>query len=190
MSAVLRHSSFTHRRAVDIWHVREFVLSAQKNNALVCGNGKSPTSGRETPSSQFGDSVSPRTMTASAKNRTLRTALLSVILLHAGLRTDAATFTWSGAGANNLWSTTANWGGTAPANNGTAGEGLQVYWTSQTAVPCAAALVAGPSGIPASCVSPVFVGGSSPLEFRTYNTPGTPWGASPAYSAEVDVLQF
>jgi hypothetical protein len=79
---------------------------------------------------------------------------------------------------------------TQPANGGTVSEGLQVYWTNQTAVPCAAALAASPSGIPASCISPVFVGSNSPLEFRTYNTTGTPWGPSPTYSAEVDVLQF
>ena len=79
---------------------------------------------------------------------------------------------------------------TQQANEGTVGEGLQVYWTNQTAVPCAAALTAGPSGIPASCVSPVFVGSNSPLQFRTYNTTGFAWGPSPTYSAEVDVLQF
>jgi hypothetical protein len=79
---------------------------------------------------------------------------------------------------------------TQPANAGTIGEGLQVDWTNQSAVPCAAALVAGPSGIPASCVSPVFVGSNSPLELRTYNSSGSPWGLSPTYSAEVDVLQF
>lgn len=79
---------------------------------------------------------------------------------------------------------------TQPANDGMVGEGLRVYWTNQTAVPCAAALTAGPAGIPASCVSPVFVGSNSPLEFRTYNTTGNPWGPSPTYSVEVDVLQF
>ena len=76
------------------------------------------------------------------------------------------------------------------ANSGTVSEGLQVYWTNQTSVPCAAALTANPTGTPASCVSPVFVGSNSPLEFRTYNTAGNPWGPSPAYSAEVDVLVF
>jgi len=79
---------------------------------------------------------------------------------------------------------------TQSANDGIVGEGLQVHWTNQTAVPCAAALAAGPSGIPASCVSPVFVGSNSPLQFRTYNTTGLAWGPSPTYSAEVDVLQF
>jgi len=78
------------------------------------------------------------------------------------------------------------------ANDGTVGEGLEVYCTTtnQTAVPCAAALVADPSGIPASSVSPVFVGSGSSLQFRTYNTPGLEWGPSPTYSAVVDVLQF
>ena len=79
---------------------------------------------------------------------------------------------------------------TQPANDGTVGEGLQVYWTNQTTIPCAAALTAGPSGVPASCVSPVSVGSNSPLQFRTYNATGNPWGSSPTYSAEVDVLQF
>jgi hypothetical protein len=95
-------------------------------------------------------------------------------------------FTAGSAGANVLLLSNV----AEPANNGTVSEGLQVYWTNQTAVPCAAALVAGPSGIPASCVSPVFVGGNNPLEIRTYNTPGSAWGPSPTYSAEVDVLQF
>jgi hypothetical protein len=79
---------------------------------------------------------------------------------------------------------------TQVANDGNVDEGLQVYWTNQTAVPCAAALTAGPSGMPASCVSTVFVGGNNPLQFRTYNTAGNAWGLSPTYSAEVDVLQF
>lgn len=77
-----------------------------------------------------------------------------------------------------------------PANDGTVSEGLQVYWTKQTTVPCAATLTADPSGIPASCVSPVFIGGNSPVQFATYNITGSPWGPSPTYSAEVDVLQF
>jgi hypothetical protein len=95
-------------------------------------------------------------------------------------------FTAGSAGANILLLSDV----TEPANSGTVGEGLQAYWTNQTSVPCAAALVAGPSGIPASCVSPVFVGSNSPLEFRTYNSTGSPWGPSPTYSAEVDVLKF
>jgi hypothetical protein len=97
-------------------------------------------------------------------------------------------FTAGSAGANVLLLSEV----TQQANEGTVGEGLDVYstTTNQAAVPCAAALVAGPSGVPASCVSPVFVGSGSSLQFRTYNTPGLEWGPSPTYSAEVDVLQF
>ena len=81
---------------------------------------------------------------------------------------------------------------TEAANAGTVSEGLQVDWTNQnlTMVPCAANLTANPSGVPVSCVSPVFVGSNIPMQFRTYNTTGSPWGLSPPYSAEVDVLQF
>jgi len=95
-------------------------------------------------------------------------------------------FTAGSAGANILLLSDV----TEPANNGTVGEGLQVHWTNQAAAPCAASLVAAPSGVPASCVSPVFVGSNSPLQLRTYNSTGVPWGPSPTYSAEVDVLQF
>jgi hypothetical protein len=95
-------------------------------------------------------------------------------------------FTAGAAGANVLLLSSI----AESANDGSISEGLQVYWTNQTAVPCAAALTAGPSGIPASCVSPIFVGSNSPLEFRTYNAPGNPWGPSPTYSVEVNALQF
>jgi hypothetical protein len=76
------------------------------------------------------------------------------------------------------------------ANGGSENVGLQVNGTDPSAAACAASLVAVPSGSPASCVSPVLLGGSSAVQFRTYNTPGTPWGPSPVYSAEVDVLEF
>ncbi len=79
---------------------------------------------------------------------------------------------------------------TQPANTGEIAEGLQVDWTNRTTIPCAANLTASPSGVPASCVSSIFVGSNSPLQFRTYNLAGNPWGLSPMYSAEVDVLQF
>jgi len=95
-------------------------------------------------------------------------------------------FTAGSAGANVLLMSNV----TLPANDGTVGEVLQVYWTNQTAVSCAAALVAGPSGNPASCIAPVFVGSDGTLQIRTYNSTGSPWGASPTYSAEVDMLQF
>ena len=76
------------------------------------------------------------------------------------------------------------------ANNGTVSEALQIGWAKGATGACASVLVADPSGIPANCVSPAFVGLNSPLQFRTYNTTGSPWGPSPTYSAEVDVLQF
>jgi hypothetical protein len=95
-------------------------------------------------------------------------------------------FTAGSAGANVLLMGNVS----QPANDGTVSEGLQISWTSNATGSCASALVAGPSGIPASCVSPAFVGINSPLQFRTYNTTGNPWGPSPTYSAEVDVLQF
>lgn len=79
---------------------------------------------------------------------------------------------------------------TEAATTETVAEGLQLDWKDQTIVPCAANLTANPSGVPASCVSPVFIGSNSPLQFRTYNTTGSPWGLAPNYSAEVDVLQF
>jgi hypothetical protein len=40
--------------------------------------------------------------------------LLACLALVASSMTEAATLTWSGAGANDNWSTTANWGGAAP----------------------------------------------------------------------------
>ena len=75
-------------------------------------------------------------------------------------------------------------------NVGGVAEGLQVYWTNQTAVPCAAAISAGPSGAPAKCASVALIAPNSPVQLRTYNTPGAPWGTSPLYSAEIDVIQF
>lgn len=79
---------------------------------------------------------------------------------------------------------------TQPATAGAVAEGLQFDWTNRTTIPCAANLAANPSGVPASCFSPIFVGSNSPLQVRTYNLTGSPWGLSPTYSAEVDVLQF
>ncbi len=95
-------------------------------------------------------------------------------------------FTAGSAGANILLLSDV----TQPANNGTVSEGLQIYWAKEATGSCASALMADPSGIPATCVSPVFVGSNSPLQFRTYNATGFEWGPSPPYSAEVDVLQF
>jgi hypothetical protein len=75
-------------------------------------------------------------------------------------------------------------------NNGIVSEELSATWSNQVSVPCAASLLAGPSGEPSSCVSPVFIGPLTALQVLTYNTPGQKWGTSPTYSAEVDVLQF
>ena len=95
-------------------------------------------------------------------------------------------FTAGSAGANVLLLGNV----TQPANDGTVSEGMQIDWAKEATGSCAAALVAGPAGIPASCVSPAFVGSNDALQFRTYNTTGFEWGPSPTYSAEVDVLQF
>lgn len=48
-----------------------------------------------------------------AFQRTLR--LLACLVLGASSTAQAATLTWSGAGADDNWSTSANWGGSAPA---------------------------------------------------------------------------
>ena len=75
-------------------------------------------------------------------------------------------------------------------NNGLISEGVLASWSNQTSVPCAAAIVGGPSGAPGSCVAPAYIVPGSALQFLTYNTPGQEWGSSPTYSAEVDVIQF
>ncbi len=75
-------------------------------------------------------------------------------------------------------------------NNGIISEEFLASWSNQTTAPCAASLLGEPSGEPSSCVSSVFVAPLSPLQILTYNAPGQKWGTSPAYSAEVDVIQF
>ncbi len=95
-------------------------------------------------------------------------------------------FTTGSGGANVLLATNI----AERPNNGIISEGLLAYWNNQTSVPCAAAVVGGPSGAPGSCVSPAYIEPESPLQFLTYNTPGQEWGTSPTYSAEVDVIQF
>jgi hypothetical protein len=75
-------------------------------------------------------------------------------------------------------------------NSGTISEGLLASWGNQAPGPCSAAIVAVPTGAPASCVAPLSLGSGGTLQFLTYNTPGQEWGASPTYSAEVDVIQF
>jgi hypothetical protein len=75
-------------------------------------------------------------------------------------------------------------------NNGITSEVLLTSWSSQTPGLCAASVIGGPSGDPGSCVSVGFIGADTPLQLMTYNAPGQKWGTSPAYSAEVDVIQF
>jgi len=75
-------------------------------------------------------------------------------------------------------------------NNGIESEELLVSWSNEASPPCAAVVMGTPSGQPGSCVSAAFIAGSSPVQLLTYDTPGQKWGASPAYSAEVDVIQF
>jgi hypothetical protein len=69
-------------------------------------------------------------------------------------------------------------------------EGLLVYWNNETSAPCAASIVGGPSGVPGSCVSPVYIEPGGSLQFETYNQPGQKWGTSSTYSSELDVIQF
>jgi hypothetical protein len=72
-------------------------------------------------------------------------------------------------------------------NIGSLSEVLQVYWGAQTAVLCAAALAAPPSGAPAGCASPFYLGGQ---DVRTLNGNPPFYGESPTYSAEVAVIEF
>jgi hypothetical protein len=66
----------------------------------------------------------------------------------------------------------------------------ELLTSDQGLMPCSGAVAALPSGAPATCVGPANVAANVPLQFWTVNTPGSPWGASPTYSAEVDILQF
>jgi len=72
-------------------------------------------------------------------------------------------------------------------NSGSGDMVLQVYWGSQTAVLCAAALGAGPSGAPAACASPFYLGGQ---QVRTLNGNPPFYGESPRYSVEIAVIEF
>jgi hypothetical protein len=73
-------------------------------------------------------------------------------------------------------------------NSGSVNEQLDT--SDQGLMPCGGAISAAPSGAPGSCVGPAKVGANVPLEFWTSNSPGSPWGPSPTYTAEVDLLQF
>jgi len=75
-------------------------------------------------------------------------------------------------------------------NTGGVSEGLSISGGNLSSVPCNVAQIAGPSGAPANCVAPTLLSPNTTLQLKTYNTPGAPWGASPLYSAEVNVIQF
>ena len=51
-------------------------------------------------------------------------------------------------------------------------------------------VTAGPGGAPASETVPGSVAANAVFQILTLNTPGSPWGTAPAYSAETDVIQF
>jgi hypothetical protein len=75
-------------------------------------------------------------------------------------------------------------------NDGIKSEEFIVSGSNQTSASCSTALVGDPSGEPSSCVSSAFIPPLTALQFFTENTPGQEWGVAPAYSAEVDVIQF
>jgi hypothetical protein len=56
--------------------------------------------------------------------------------------------------------------------------------------PCPNGFLAAPSGSPIRCTLPFTVGANTAVQAWTVNQTGTPWGVSPEYSAEIDVLQF
>jgi hypothetical protein len=70
-------------------------------------------------------------------------------------------------------------------NAGTVNEGVG-FLSANT---CGSVL-ATPPGVPSTCVSPAVVSPGTSFQFDTFNSPGSPWGSSPTYSAEVDVIQF
>jgi hypothetical protein len=95
-------------------------------------------------------------------------------------------FTAGGDGANILLASNI----AEKPNSKTKSEELIASWSGQTSMPCAASVVGAPSGEPGSCVSSTFIAPGMALQIETRNTPGQAWGSSPAYSAEVDVIQF
>jgi autotransporter-associated beta strand protein len=64
--------------------------------------------------------ISQRNFVLSSRhrNRALATAFVTALASAAAPMSQAATFTWNGAGSGTNWSTGGNWGGTAPANTG------------------------------------------------------------------------
>jgi hypothetical protein len=95
-------------------------------------------------------------------------------------------FTASGDGANILLASNI----AEKPNSKTKSEELIASWSGQISVPCAASVVGEPSGEPGSCVSSAVIEPNTALQIQTRNAPGQGWGSSPAYSAEVDVIEF
>jgi hypothetical protein len=75
-------------------------------------------------------------------------------------------------------------------NSGTVNEMLTPLWSGAILPVTPFEFVAEPTGRPASVVVVGSVPGGDPVEFWTVNTTGRAWGASPSYSAEVDIIQF
>lgn len=75
-------------------------------------------------------------------------------------------------------------------NNGPVEEALDITGFSGLDDPCIAGQLADTAGDPASCVVPFAVQANTALQVRTANQTGSPWGLSPTYSAEIDVLRF
>jgi hypothetical protein len=93
-------------------------------------------------------------------------------------------------------------------NSGSISEVMLTSWSGYLALASSSNISGGPSGEPdmpthAGCPLPVGSAGCQPwlasaayipantaLQLYTYNDRGSPWGASPTYSAEVDVIQF
>jgi hypothetical protein len=95
-------------------------------------------------------------------------------------------FTSGTSGANILLATSI----AERPNNGVTSEVLLTSWSNQSPGLCAASVIGVPSGGPGSCVSAGFIGANTAMQLMTYNSPGQKWGTSPAYDAEVDVIQF
>jgi hypothetical protein len=77
------------------------------------------------------------------------------------------------------------------SNSGSVEEGFNLVGVGTVnPSPCPNGLLAGTAGSPVGCVLPFTVLPNTALQVRTINGKGSPWGHSPTYSAEVDVLQF
>lgn len=65
----------------------------------------------------------------------------------------------------------------------------EIYVVGGNSIACTRTV--GPSGVPGSCVSTGFLAATNAILLETQNASGLlDWGASPTYSAEVDVIQF